>query len=71
MAFDDWMGQLLCDMTPFLEDSGFAHVRAAAEVNRPAPPADIVDFAEALARRRGALLDAATSRTDSAAPRLS
>jgi hypothetical protein len=70
MAFDDWMGQLLCDMTPFLEDSGFAYVRAAAEANRPSPETKVVDFAEALSRRRGGACPSGVPVIEPAAPRL-
>ena len=54
MAFDDWMGRLLSDLSPFLEDSGFAHVRAAAEPDPPGTSTDenVIDFARAAARRQ-------------------
>lgn len=50
MAFDDWMGQILTDLSPFLEESGFAHVRATAPGG--SPDANVIDFAQAAARRR-------------------
>ena len=50
MAFDDWMGQILTDLSPFLEESGFAHVRAAAPGG--SPDANVIDFAQAAARHR-------------------
>ena len=52
MAFDDWMGRLLSDLSPFLEESGFAHVRAAAEPDPPGSDANVIDFARAAARRQ-------------------
>ena len=50
MAFDDWMGQILNDLSPFLEESSFAHVRAAAPGG--SPDANVIDFAQATARHR-------------------
>lgn len=50
MAFDDWMGQILTDLSPFLEESGFAHVRAAAPGG--SPDTNVIDFAQATARHR-------------------